>query len=156
MLRVIRLGNLERARRFERPTLTLARLCSTPELRPRSKSWDGVIAQPALSFNRLAQAGLRGSQNVMHLRRSRARKGDLADGDKQQPCLSTAHPLPLEEIERPRAPKAQQSQPSLKDKRRFSRSGEAWLFHTADPCWDGRLDPRAHHGFAHRPDRPPP
>ena len=25
---------LERARRFERPTLTLARLCSTPELRP--------------------------------------------------------------------------------------------------------------------------
>src|SRR5690349_20599440 len=27
---------LERARRFERPTLTLARLCSTPELRPRS------------------------------------------------------------------------------------------------------------------------
>lgn len=26
--------NLERARRFERPTLTLARLCSTPELRP--------------------------------------------------------------------------------------------------------------------------
>ena len=28
---------MERARRFERPTLTLARLCSTPELRPRSK-----------------------------------------------------------------------------------------------------------------------
>jgi hypothetical protein len=28
--------NLERARRFERPTPTLARLCSTPELRPRS------------------------------------------------------------------------------------------------------------------------
>ena len=27
-------GLLERARRFERPTLTLARLCSTPELRP--------------------------------------------------------------------------------------------------------------------------
>lgn len=27
---------LERARRFERPTLTLARLCSTPELRPLS------------------------------------------------------------------------------------------------------------------------
>ena len=26
--------NLERARRIERPTLTLARLCSTPELRP--------------------------------------------------------------------------------------------------------------------------
>ena len=25
---------MERARRFERPTLTLARLCSTPELRP--------------------------------------------------------------------------------------------------------------------------
>lgn len=29
--------NLERARRIERPTLTLARLCSTPELRPQSK-----------------------------------------------------------------------------------------------------------------------
>ncbi len=29
---------LERARRFERPTLTLARLCSTPELRPHSVS----------------------------------------------------------------------------------------------------------------------
>src|SRR5579871_3082366 len=28
---------LERARRIERPTLTLARLCSTPELRPHSK-----------------------------------------------------------------------------------------------------------------------
>lgn len=28
------LDQLERARRFERPTLTLARLCSTPELRP--------------------------------------------------------------------------------------------------------------------------
>src|SRR5579872_7251156 len=27
---------MERARRFERPTPTLARLCSTPELRPRS------------------------------------------------------------------------------------------------------------------------
>ena len=31
------LENLERARRIERPTLTLARLCSTPELRPHSK-----------------------------------------------------------------------------------------------------------------------
>ncbi len=30
---------LERARRFERPTLTLARLCSTPELRPHSVVW---------------------------------------------------------------------------------------------------------------------
>ena len=30
---------LERARRIERPTLTLARLCSTPELRPQSK-WE--------------------------------------------------------------------------------------------------------------------
>src|SRR5689334_23623516 len=30
-------SNLERARRIERPTLTLARLCSTPELRPQSK-----------------------------------------------------------------------------------------------------------------------
>src|SRR5690606_29307035 len=28
------LTEMERARRFERPTLTLARLCSTPELRP--------------------------------------------------------------------------------------------------------------------------
>jgi hypothetical protein len=28
------LEKLERARRIERPTLTLARLCSTPELRP--------------------------------------------------------------------------------------------------------------------------
>ncbi len=28
--------NLERAMRFELTTLTLARLCSTPELRPRS------------------------------------------------------------------------------------------------------------------------
>ena len=27
---------MERARRFERPTLTLARLCSTPELRPQT------------------------------------------------------------------------------------------------------------------------
>ena len=27
-------SQMERARRFERPTLTLARLCSTPELRP--------------------------------------------------------------------------------------------------------------------------
>src|SRR5579862_4156457 len=31
------LEKLERARRIERPTLTLARLCSTPELRPHSK-----------------------------------------------------------------------------------------------------------------------
>src|SRR5215469_3777219 len=29
---------MERARRFERPTPTLARLCSTPELRPRSRA----------------------------------------------------------------------------------------------------------------------
>ena len=35
---------MERARRIERPTLTLARLCSTPELRPRSK-WRRVMAQ---------------------------------------------------------------------------------------------------------------
>src|SRR6056297_2778461 len=32
---------MERARRFERPTLTLARLCSTPELRPRCQSGTG-------------------------------------------------------------------------------------------------------------------
>jgi hypothetical protein len=38
------LKNLERARRIERPTLTLARLCSTPELRPRSK-WTRVMAE---------------------------------------------------------------------------------------------------------------
>ena len=33
---------MERARRFERPTLTLARLCSTPELRPPplDEGWD--------------------------------------------------------------------------------------------------------------------
>ncbi len=33
---------MERARRFERPTLTLARLCSTPELRPRCHSVSGI------------------------------------------------------------------------------------------------------------------
>jgi hypothetical protein len=38
------LNRLERARRIERPTLTLARLCSTPELRPRSRRM-GVMAQ---------------------------------------------------------------------------------------------------------------
>ena len=37
--RLISLEDLERARRIERPTLTLARLCSTPELRPHSK-WE--------------------------------------------------------------------------------------------------------------------
>ena len=36
-------NQLERARRFERPTLTLARLCSTPELRPRSVAWSGLL-----------------------------------------------------------------------------------------------------------------
>src|SRR5690606_27813416 len=35
---LISLGLLERARRFERPTPTLARLCSTPELRPHPGS----------------------------------------------------------------------------------------------------------------------
>ena len=34
---------LERARRFERPTLSLARLCSTPELRPHSVG-QGLLA----------------------------------------------------------------------------------------------------------------
>jgi hypothetical protein len=34
---LILLANLERANGFEPSTLTLARLCSTPELRPRSK-----------------------------------------------------------------------------------------------------------------------
>ena len=33
---------LERARRFERPTPTLARLCSTPELRPHPWGGGGV------------------------------------------------------------------------------------------------------------------
>src|SRR4029077_590398 len=41
------LRNLERARRFERPTLTLARLCSTPELRPRSKQGMGLLPSPS-------------------------------------------------------------------------------------------------------------
>ena len=42
------LYQLERAKRFELSTLTLARLCSTPELRPRPlvgliyKEWRGV------------------------------------------------------------------------------------------------------------------
>ena len=39
---------LERARRIERPTLTLARLCSTPELRPRSKGTRVMARTPAL------------------------------------------------------------------------------------------------------------
>src|SRR6476469_3251545 len=96
---------LERARRFERPTLTLARLCSTPELRPRSKSWDGVIAQPAPSFNRLAQAGLRGLQNVTRLRRAWTREGELADAVAPS---SDGEPRPLGEIGRPRAPETQE------------------------------------------------
>ena len=43
-LRFLRGGriNLERARRFERPTLTLARLCSTPELRPHPVGEAGI------------------------------------------------------------------------------------------------------------------
>ena len=43
-LRFLRGGriNLERARRFERPTLTLARLCSTPELRPHPVGEGGI------------------------------------------------------------------------------------------------------------------
>ena len=32
-------GKLERVRRFERPTPTLARLCSTPELHPLARPW---------------------------------------------------------------------------------------------------------------------
>ncbi len=36
---------MERARRFERPTLTLARLCSTPELRPRYHSVRALLGQ---------------------------------------------------------------------------------------------------------------
>ena len=38
---LIYLFKLERATRIERATLTLARLCSTPELRPRSKLGGG-------------------------------------------------------------------------------------------------------------------
>ena len=34
---------LERARRFERPTPTLARLCSTPELRPLGGCDMGIV-----------------------------------------------------------------------------------------------------------------
>ena len=41
------LEKLERARRIERPTLTLARLCSTPELRPRSKGV-GLLPHPRM------------------------------------------------------------------------------------------------------------
>ncbi len=37
------LVHLERARRFERPTLTLARLCSTPELRPLPMAVSGGL-----------------------------------------------------------------------------------------------------------------
>ena len=37
---------MERARRFERPTLTLARLCSTPELRPLCKNRHVVVCLP--------------------------------------------------------------------------------------------------------------
>ena len=40
---------LERARRIERPTLTLARLCSTPELRPQSK-WEAGYDLSARRF----------------------------------------------------------------------------------------------------------
>lgn len=43
-------ADLERARRIERPTLTLARLCSTPELRPRSK-WSAVMAEASGKVN---------------------------------------------------------------------------------------------------------
>ncbi len=55
------LRNLERARRIERPTLTLARLCSTPELRPRSKLDAGYGLAggdfQAASWQRLTAAG---------------------------------------------------------------------------------------------------
>ena len=51
---LVLLENLERANGFEPSTLTLARLCSTPELRPRSKL-GGVIAQASGGFNRLFQ-----------------------------------------------------------------------------------------------------
>ena len=42
---------LERARRFERPTLTLARLCSTPELRPHPLG-EAEIPIPAVPCKR--------------------------------------------------------------------------------------------------------
>jgi hypothetical protein len=42
---------LERATRFERATLTLARLCSTPELRPRSKQcWPYCAAGSKIQY----------------------------------------------------------------------------------------------------------
>ena len=49
---------MERARRFERPTLTLARLCSTPELRPRCHRRTGLerarrFERPTLTLARL-------------------------------------------------------------------------------------------------------
>ena len=49
---------MERARRFERPTLTLARLCSTPELRPQTINLDLLerarrFERPTLTLARL-------------------------------------------------------------------------------------------------------
>ncbi len=44
------LRNLERANGFEPSTLTLARLCSTPELRPHSKSREGFMAHGLAGF----------------------------------------------------------------------------------------------------------
>ncbi len=43
---------MERARRFERPTLTLARLCSTPELRPRCHSVRRDLGNPVKGCKR--------------------------------------------------------------------------------------------------------
>src|SRR5262245_19463871 len=49
---------LERARRFERPTLTLARLCSTPELRPRSVKGVGYgLKRRTMQYARVAKRG---------------------------------------------------------------------------------------------------
>src|SRR5512135_3713778 len=68
---------LERARRIERPTLTLARLCSTPELRPRSKLGEGyrparLPFQAVLLFafeHRLALGDERGLRSFVRLTR---------------------------------------------------------------------------------------
>ena len=49
-IRFFPFGNLERAMRFELTTLTLARLCSTPELRPHP--WVGVIYKVPRGFAR--------------------------------------------------------------------------------------------------------
>ena len=62
--RLVPFGLLERAMRFELTTLTLARLCSTPELRPHSVS--GVLAK--------AVAGCKGAIRAFPTRGAKAGK----------------------------------------------------------------------------------